>query len=695
MPDDRSTPRAFTVATVFAGGALPRDRRAPWCRALVGAGLALVIASPSASAQEPTEAWRIVRQPQATLVFARDGSLIGELGREKRVSVALRTLPAFVPRAFVAIEDQRFYQHDGVDLVGIAGALRDAVRGDPRGASTITQQLIGNMHPGLIDRSDVSLSRKLREQQAAREMEKRYTKEQILEAYLNQVSFGHGWFGIEMASRHYFGKSASALQLHEAAMLAGVINGPGLYDPYTAAARVRQRRDLVLDRMTEQGFTTREQAQRAKREAIRVVPNRGFSATAPYVVDVVRVQAERGGIPVRQGGFRIYTTIDPALQTAADAALRETASEIEQTPGWRHPTFAARQAGRSDYLQGAVVVLDAGSGQVRALVGGRDHAASTFNRAIDAKRQPGSAFKPFVYATALADSLPANTLVADTALTINVAGSAAYRPTNADDRFLGAMPMREALVRSRNPVAVELGQTVGMDRVAETARAAGIDTPVRPFPSSAIGASEVQPLDLAAAFLVFNNGGVRVDPRFVLRVEDADGRTVWEPRVRPPEPVLDPGVVYIVRDMLREAVDRGTASAVRRFVPARIPVAGKTGTTNDNTDVWFVGMTPELVSAVWLGFDQPRPISRSAAGGSLAAPVFGRMVASWYRDRPTGNWDAPPSVVAVDIDRVTGEPARVETPDAQRYTEYFLIGTEPGAVRANPWALFRWGPIVY
>ncbi len=666
---------------------------------VVALGVALVAAHGAVpvavEAQEAAEAWRIVRPPQATLVFARDGSLIGELGREKRVNVALRTLPAFVPRAFVAIEDQRFYQHDGVDLVGIAGALRDAVRGDPRGASTITQQLVGNMHPGLIDRSDVSISRKLREQQAAREMEKRYTKEQILEAYLNQVSFGHGWFGIEMAARHYFGKPASALLLHEAATLAGVINGPGLYDPFSAPARVRQRRDLVLEQMAQQGFITGEQAQRARREPLTVAPNRGLSASAPYVVDVVRVQAERGGIAVREGGFRIYTTIDPALQTAADAALQQTATEIERTPGWRHPTFANRQAGRSDYLQGAVVVLDATSGHVRALVGGRNYAASSFNRAIDAKRQPGSAFKPFVYATALADSLPPNTLVADTALTISLPGSPAYRPTNADDRFLGAMPLREALVRSRNPVAVELGQSLGMDRVIETARAAGIDTPIRPFPSSAIGASEVQPLDLAAAFLVFNNGGVRMDPRFVVRVADADGRTVWEPRVRAPEPVLDPGVVYIVRDMLREAVDRGTAAPVRRFVPERVPVAGKTGTTNDNTDVWFVGMTPELVSAVWLGFDQPRPISRSAAGGSLAAPVFGRMMASWYRERQARQWTPPPSVIAAELDRTTGDLARLDTPDAQRYTEYFLVGTEPGAVRASPWALFRWGPIAY
>lgn len=656
----------------------------------------LMVAAPSVAAQEASEPWRIVPQPQATLVLARDGSLIGELGPARRWNVPLASLPEFVSAAFIAIEDQRFYEHDGVDLVGIAGALKDAAtRGEVRGASTITQQLVGNMHPELVDRSDMTLSRKLREQQAAREMERRYTKQQILEAYLNQLDFGRNWYGIEMASVHYFGKPASRLVLHEAATLAAIINGPGVYDPYRAPDRVKQRRDLVLGLMAQQGYVTREQAELAKRQPLQVDPNRGFSVRAPYAVDVVRVQAERAGVPVRSGGFRIYTTIDPELQAAADSALAVTTRELEASPGWRFPKFADRTEGSSDYLQGAVVTLDATSGHVRAIVGGRDYGASQFNRAIDALRQPGSSFKPFVYATAIADSIPPTKLVGDTAIAIPVPGSGIYRPTNADNRFLGVMTMREALVRSRNPVAVELAQEFGIDRVSATAHAAGIDTPIAPYPSSALGASVVQPLDMAAAFLAFDNGGVRMDPRFVMRVEDAEGRVVWQPDVRGAEAVLDVGVAYIVRDMMREAVDRGTAASVRRFLPARVPAAGKTGTTNDNTDVWFVGMTPELVTAVWLGFDRPRPMGSSAAGGTIAAPVFGRMMAQWYAGREAGSWDPPPSVLAVEMDRETGRPADEYTPESRRYTEYFLHGTEPGRMRASPWVLFRAGPVVF
>lgn len=657
----------------------------------------LAASVPAHALAQGGEAWRIVPQEQATLVLARDGSLIGEIGRTRRWNVRLADLPPYVPQAFIAIEDQRFYEHDGVDLVGVAGAIKDAVvSGNVRGASTITQQLVGNMHPDLVDRSDMSPARKLREQQAAREMEKRYTKAQILEAYLNQLDFGHGWFGIEMAALHYFEKPAARLALHEAATLAAIINGPALYDPYRAPDRVKQRRDLVLELMARQGMIPRERAELAKREPLRVSPTRGYSVRAQYVVDVVRIQAERAGIPVRDGGYRIHTTLDPALQIAAESALVVTAREIEASPGWRFPRYDERTPGQSDYLQGAVVSLDPASGQVRALVGGRNYGASQFNRAIDARRQPGSAFKPFVYATALADSLPPNLMVADTAIAVSVPGSRQlYRPRNDDGRFLGPLTLREALVRSRNPVAVQLALTLGLDRVIATVRGAGLDSPIAPYPSSAIGASEVQPLDLAAAYLVFANGGVRMDPRFVLRVEDAAGRVVWQPDVRPPEAVLDPGVAFIVRDILREAVERGTARAVRRFLPAHVPAAGKTGTTNDATDVWFVGMTPELVTAVWLGFDRPRPLGAGAAGGTIAAPVFGRMMASWYQGREPGRWDPPPSVLAMELDRATGLPADPFTPAERRYTEYFLHGTEPGAIRASPWVLFRAGPIAF
>ncbi|HEX5581517.1 MAG TPA: PBP1A family penicillin-binding protein, partial [Gemmatimonadaceae bacterium] len=564
----------------------------------------LALPAPVIAQSRPSEPWRILPMAQSSLVFARDGSLMGELGRARRVSVPLSSLPKYLPQAFIAVEDQRFYQHDGVDLVGIAGALKDAVTaGSLRGASTITQQLVGNMHPDIVDRSDRSLGRKLREQQAAREMEKRYTKEQILEAYLNLIDFGHGWNGVEMAARHYFGKGAAELSLVEAATLAALPANPPYFDPIANSERARTRRNLVLDLMAQQRYITAAQAAAAKREPVRTVPGAGYGARAPYFVDVVRVQAERAGIPVTQGGYRIHTTLDPELQRVADSALSEGLAAVEARPGYRHLKYAGAPRGRTDYLQGAVVVLDPATGQVRALVGGRDYGQSQYNRAVEALRQPGSAFKPFVYAAAIADSIPANELLADTAIAIPLANGTVYRPRNADNAFMGPLTMREALARSRNTVAVQLAMEVGMEAVTGMARAMGIDTPIAPYPSSAIGASVVRPLDLVAAYATLATLGVRAEPGFVLRIDDAAGRAVWRPSRAAPVAAVDPYVAFIVRDMMRDVVERGTATSVRRYVPRSVPVAGKTGTTNDNSDVWFVGMTPGLVAGVWMGFD--------------------------------------------------------------------------------------------
>jgi penicillin-binding protein 1A len=264
------------------------------------------------AAQAKEQAWEIVSLPQASEIFARDGSLIGEIGSQIRTSVSIRTLPRYVGQAFIAVEDQRFYQHNGVDLVGIAGAIKDNILGDRRGASTITQQLVGNMHPDIIDRRDPSPTRKIREQAAAIEMEKHYTKEQILEAYLNTIGFAHGWYGIESASRHYFGKPAAKLSLAEAATLASMPKGPEIYEPVKYPARVRQRRNTVLALMAEQKFITSAQARAAQSTPIVTAPNYGM-VSAPWYLDVVRIQAQRAGLPVNEGGYRIYTALDPAM----------------------------------------------------------------------------------------------------------------------------------------------------------------------------------------------------------------------------------------------------------------------------------------------------------------------------------------------------------------------------------------------
>ncbi|MHB8839042.1 MAG: transglycosylase domain-containing protein [Gemmatimonadaceae bacterium] len=658
---------------------------------------ASLLAAQQAPAPKPStgEAWQITPLPQSSLVYARDGTLIGEIGHEWRTSVSIRTLPRYLPQAFIAVEDQRFYQHDGVDLVGIAGAMKDNLLGGSRGASTITQQLVGNLHPDLIDRSErglAGLPRKLREQRAAREMERHYNKEQILEAYLNTILFGRNWYGVEAAARHYFGKAAAHLTLAEAASLAALPKGPRIYDPARYPERNRNRRDAILDLMVTQKFISKEQAAAAKAQQVMTVANSGLAFSAPWFVEVVRAQMERAGIPVAQGGYKVMTTLDPTLQNAAWVALLEGTAAVERRSGYRNPTYAKHPPGSTDYLQGMVVAMDPATGDVRALVGGRNYAEAPFNRAINGVRQPGSAFKPFVYARAILDSIPANAIVPDTSLELVVDRGVIYRPGNADGEFLGNLTLREALTRSRNPVAVQLWQRVTGDSVVALARRMGIRSYIAPWPSSAIGASVVQPLDLVAAFTAFPNLGVAVEPRFVVRAEDASGRVVYSQGVRTLPPAMPADVAFIVREMLQDVVDRGTATAVRRYVPYSVPVAGKTGTTDDNTDVWFLGATTDLVAGVWLGFDRPRPIMAGAAGGTLAAPIFGQMLArsSYGHGAP---WTPPPGLVTAELDRTSGALADARTPPDRRYLEYFLPGTEPGALRVDARRLFGWGPI--
>jgi len=677
-------------------------------RALV---LAVLLLAPAlASAQQPraadTEPWTIVPVPQASLVLARDGSLIGEIGKEIRTSVSIKSLPAYLPHAFVAVEDHRFYQHDGVDVVGIAGALKDNIFGERRGASTITQQLVGNMHPDLIDRTEMSLGRKLKEQSAAREMEKHYGKDRILEAYLNQIPFGHGWYGVESAARHYFGKSASKLSLAEAAALAAMPKGPALYDPLKYPDRVRQRRNVVLSLMADQGYITPAQEASAQAAPLVTLPHSGYSAYSPWFVDVVRVQAQRAGIPVSQGGYRIYTSLDPVLQNAATSALLEETAAIESQPDYAHPKYSLRSRSTptrmTDYLQGMVVALDPTSGDVRALVGGRDYGDSQFDRAVDGMRQPGSSFKPIVYAAAIADSITPNAIFADTALSIPLPNGTVYRPEDSDGQYLGPITLRDALASSRNVVAVQLGMRLGMDSIASLARRMGLSSKIAPYPSSAIGASAVQPLDLIAAYTTFANLGTPVEPRFIYRIEDRNRKVVLSREVHALAPALDPRVTYVVRDMMRDVVERGTASSIRRYLSASVPVAGKTGTTNDNADAWFIGLTPDLVAGVWLGFDKPTSIASGAAGGSMAAPIWAKMVARYYASQPqliashaAEQWNPPLGVIMGDVDRATGELATDQTPSDRRYTEYFVEGTEPPSLRADPWKLFGWGPIIY
>jgi 1A family penicillin-binding protein len=681
-------------------------------RSIVLAAIVIVAAAPAAagaqdSAHKTNEAWQIVQLPQSSLVFARDGTLIGEIGHEMRTSVSLKSLPAYVSQAFVAIEDQRFYEHDGVDVIGVLGAIKGKILRENRGgASTITQQLVGYMHPDLIDRHDISYGRKLREQSAAREMERHYSKQQILEAYLNQINLGRGWFGVEAGARHYFGHSAAQLTLAEAATLAGLPKSQPIYDPIAHPERARDRRNLILQKMAEQRYITLDAAAKAKLEPVVTAPNGGMSAASGYFVDAVRQQSERAGIPVTNGGYRVYTTLDPALQRQAVTAIIDGTNRIEQQKGYKHLTQIAAKGNQSDYLQAMAVAIDPFTGDVRALVGGRNYARAPYNRAVTSLRQPGSSIKPIVYAKAIEDSIPANTIVPDTALTIDLpSGGEPYKPAEIDGKFWGsmvlrdgkpvaAMTMREGLVHSRNMVAIQLGLRVGMDSVAALVQRLGISTPMVPVPASAIGASEVHPIELVAAYTAFANNGAVVQPRFITRIDDLAGRAIYNRVPSTPQQVLDPRVAFIVRDMMRDVAERGSGTAARKAVPDNIPIAGKTGTTNDNVDVWFVGMTPDLVAGVWVGFDKPKPIASGAVGGLLAAPIWGQMMGRYYAGHSSMGWGPPPDgLVFAELDRDVADLATPDAPADKRYIEYFLPGTEPRQLRDNPWKFPQWGPL--
>ena len=663
--------------------------------------LLFVLAATVAAAQDAArpasgEAWQIIQPPQSSLVFARDGSLIGEVGRQARTSVTITSLPRYVAQAFVAVEDQRFYEHSGVDYVGIAGVLKDiATAKRARGGSTITQQLAGIMHPDLIDRRERSVSRTLRQQSAAKEMEKHYSKQQILEAYLNQVDLGHNWFGVESAARHYFGISAAQVSLAQAASIAALPKSPPLYDPIRHPDQNKIRRNVILDLMAGQKLIPIDVAEKAKLDPVMTAPNNGVGAPSGYFVDAVRAEVEKAGVPIMNGGYRIYTTLEIPMQQAAVSSLLNGTLAVENRPDFKHIKEAdAKKAGQTDYLQGVAIVIDPYNGDVRALVGGRDYANAPYNRATSANRQPGSSIKPIVFAKALEEGIPINRIFNDTILEIPLENGQVYMPGNIDNKFLGPMTLREALVKSRNAVAIQLGLETGMDSVAALSQRLGITSRMLPVPSSAIGASVVHPIELTAAYTAFVNNGQVVAPRMITRVTDLHGRTVFALPPSVPRQVIDPRVAFIMRDVLRVVTERGSGTAARRLVPAKVPIAGKTGTTNDNVDVWFIGLTPDLVGAVWLGFDKPATITSAAVGGTLAAPIWGQMMAAYYANRRAGEWPtAPAGLVFADVDRETGELATPLTPSDRRQLEYFIAGTEPLEIR-SPWNIPRWGPVL-
>ena len=588
----------------------------------------------------------------APVLLDREGRPFGDLAPVEGELVTLKSLPKHVPQAFLAVEDQRFYEHGAVDWMRVAGAMWANVRSQKveEGSSTITMQLARNVFPDRIPGQERTLARKLLEVRVAFEIEHDFAKDEILELYLNHIYFGNGARGIEAAARHYFGVRARELSLPQAALLAALPKGPGNYDPRRHPREARERRDLVLSLMVEQGRIEPAAGERARAAPLGVRRRRVAGdrpVFAGYFIEEVRRQLEEllGGDLYDQR-LRIRTTLDTGAQRAAEQELQRQLHAIEGGA-------LGRFRGRDAPLQGAMVMMGAVEGDVLAWVGGRDFNASRFDRVRGARRQAGSAFKPFVYAAALDGGHTLSDPLSDEPLRLDQGGRRFWEPHNFDDRYEGQVTMREALVRSKNVPTVRLAQQVGTHAVAAFARDAGIQQPISEEPSMALGTVAVSPLELTAAYTAFAGLGTGVKPRVIVQVEDPDKEVVWSSEVETRR-VLQPAIAYLVNDALRDALMRGTGQTVRQAGFQGV-AAGKTGTTNEGTDAWFVGYDPQVVATVWIGLDRPQPIMAKATGGRLAAPVWARVVERYYagRSRPRP-WSQPDGIVAASVDPDTG-----------------------------------------
>jgi penicillin-binding protein 1B len=592
--------------------------------------------------------------------------------REKRRRVSLGLIPRHMAQAVLAIEDKRFYDHPGIDPIRIVGAIVTNLRGTKPylvGASTITQQLVKNF----FLTPEKSFRRKLQEQFLAVVLETRATKDDILELYLNDVYLGQrGSFaihGVAEAARLFFGKDVTNLSLAEAATIAGTIQAPYTHSPFSSLTRARDRRNVVLQAMVDAGYVQRPDAERAGRESVEVA-RQALDTAAPYFVDLIgqTLADQFSGLLNSAQPVDIFTTLDIGLQRVAQDAVTAGIASIDDQ-------LARKQIkGRA---QVALIAIDPRNGDILAFVGGRSYNQSQYNRALNARRQPGSVFKPFVYLAAFEyaaandrpDITPA-TLVSDEPTTFMFEDQQ-WTPGNYEDEYDGLIPLRRALAQSRNVATVKLAEMVGFDTIANLWKQFGSATAPRPYPSITLGVFEATPMEVAAAYTVFPNHGVAHALRSIVRIANGDQDLAVPPQ--PTKTIARPDTTFLVTNMMRSVINEGTGAAVRAHGFA-MDAAGKTGTTNDLRDAWFVGFTPELLTAVWVGFDDNQPLGLS--GSAAALPIWTRFMTAALAGRPNVQFTAPSEgLVWVDIDRDTGKRLQAACPRA--FHEAFLAGTEP------------------
>jgi len=557
--------------------------------------------------------------PSATTrLFADDGELIAEFYLENRTPITLDKAPQNLIHAFLSSEDPRFYSHSGIDLIGIARAMLKNIRARRivQGGSTITQQLAKT----LFLEPERSYSRKIKEAILALQIERRYSKNEILTIYLNQVYLGGGAYGVEAAANVYFGKPAAGLDLAECAMIAGMPPAPGKYSPFVNMDNALSRKHHVLRRMVDEGYISTDEMARADKEPLVIKSNRFVSARAPYFVEYIRQRMEEkyGSTTLYRGGLNIYTTLDLKMQDSAEAALTKGLAEITK----RHP--------RKDHeIQGAFLAIEPHTGSIKAMIGGTDFDKSQFNRCTQAYRQPGSVFKPIIYTAAIEKGYQPDDVVLDAPVSYPGAKPGLrWRPSNYDHKFEGPVTLRRAIARSINVVAVRLLDDVGIPKAIDCARRLGIHSELSPYLPLALGASDVTLMDMTAAFSVFDNFGIYTEPTAIERITDREGRVVEE-GVAPNRQAISSETAAAMTDLLTGVVQRGTAYQVKSLGR---PAAGKTGTTSDFNDAWFIGFLPSMAAGVWVGYDDHKPIGNKETGAMAALPVWLEFMQDYVKE---------------------------------------------------------------
>ncbi|MEW5909721.1 MAG: penicillin-binding protein 1A [Thermodesulfobacteriota bacterium] len=588
-----------------------------------------------------------------TKIFSSDSVLLAELFQEKRNPVPLSQIPRNLKSAIIATEDRNFYQHTGIDVKGIVRALiKDIFAGEfVEGASTITQQLAKT----LFLTPQKTIARKIKEAILAFQIERRFTKDEIMELYLNQVYFGSGAYGVESAARVYFGKTLQELNLSQSALIAGMPKAPSRYSPFVNRELGKKRRNTVLKQMLETGFISQKEYTRALNEPVIPEGARPHTLSAPYFVDNIKkiLEKEIGETLLYKGGLVVKTTLSYQTQIHAESALLKGLQGLQER--------MIHNKVKNPDPQGALVSLDVRSGSILAMVGGKDFIISPFNRAVSAKRQPGSAFKPFVYACAIENGFSQNHLILDAPVSYQGQKDGEdWRPENYSREYLGEITLRKALALSQNIPTIKLTEMVGPSSVIRLAYQLGIESPLSPNLSLALGTSEVTLLELTSAFAVFANAGEWIQPYSITEVLDSDGKVIWEASPLKKSAMSKAGAA-IITNMLQAVIEDGTGK--RAKILGRT-VAGKTGTTNDFKDAWFIGYSPSIIAGVWVGQDSAVPLGKDETGSRAALPIWIDFMDSVLTQAPEEAFPIPEEVSEVFVNPETGRPVSGDYPGA-------------------------------